>query len=72
MLAGAALLLPTPISFSILAVHYVCVLIKSSDEEAYLTTAHGEVYRDYLARTGGLFPRLNRNGSTAGAAQIRK
>jgi protein-S-isoprenylcysteine O-methyltransferase Ste14 len=72
MLAGAALLLPTPLSFGILAVHYVCVLIKAGDEEAYLATAHGEVYCDYLARTGGLFPRLNRSPSTTGAAQIRK
>ena len=72
MLAGAAFLLPTPVSFGILVVHYVCVLIKAGDEELYLTAAHGEDYRDYLARTGGLFPRLSRGEAAAGAAQIRK
>jgi protein-S-isoprenylcysteine O-methyltransferase Ste14 len=60
MLAGAALLLPTPASFGILVFHYVCVLIKAADEEKYLTTVHGDAYRDYLGRTGGLFPRLTR------------
>jgi protein-S-isoprenylcysteine O-methyltransferase Ste14 len=72
MLAGAALLLPTPVSFGILAVHYVCVLIKARDEEAYLTMAHSQVYRDYLARTGGLFPKWTRGEAAPGAAQIRK
>jgi protein-S-isoprenylcysteine O-methyltransferase Ste14 len=60
MLAGAALLLPTPVSFAMLATHYICVLIKARDEEKYLTSVHGDVYRDFLARTGRLFPRLFR------------
>jgi len=72
MLAGAALLLPTPMSFGILAVHYVCVLIKAGDEEAFLTTAHGSDYRDYVTRTGALFPRLIRSGSPTGVAQTKK
>ena len=58
MLAGAALLLPTAVSFAVLATHYVCVHIKARDEEKYLTRVHGESYRDYLSRTGGLFPRF--------------
>ena len=58
MLAGAALLLPTLLSFVILATHYICVLIKAGDEEKYLTGVHGEAYRGYLSRTGGLFPKL--------------
>jgi protein-S-isoprenylcysteine O-methyltransferase Ste14 len=60
MLAGVALLLPTPASFFILALHCICVLSKAADEEKYLTTVHGEAYRDYLSRTGRLFPRLIR------------
>jgi protein-S-isoprenylcysteine O-methyltransferase Ste14 len=56
MLLGVALLLPTPLSLGILATHCLCVRIKARDEEKYLTTLHGEVYRDYLSRTGGLFP----------------
>lgn len=58
MLIGVALLLPTPLSFIVLATHYVCVLIKVSDEEKYLTSVHGDAYRDYLTRTGSLFPKL--------------
>jgi len=60
MLAGAALLLPTVLSFVILLMHYLCALIKAGDEEKYLTGVHGEAYREYLSRTGGLFPRLMR------------
>jgi protein-S-isoprenylcysteine O-methyltransferase Ste14 len=58
MLAGVALLLPTPLSFVVLLTHYVCVVIKASDEEKYLISVHGEGYRDYLGRTGRLFPKL--------------
>jgi len=60
ILAGVALLLPTPVSIIILGVHLACVLIKSSDEESYLLTAHGIAYRDYLAHTGRLIPKLRR------------
>jgi protein-S-isoprenylcysteine O-methyltransferase Ste14 len=63
MLAGAALLLPTPASIGILAFHCVCVLIKAADEEKYLTTVHGDAYRDYVSVTGRLFPRFTRRRS---------
>ena len=33
MLAGTGLLLPTPISLSILVIHMVCLVVKASDEE---------------------------------------
>ena len=58
MLAGVALLLPTPLTFFILVVHYVCAWLKAVDEEAYLLTVHGTEYRAYLARTGRLFPKI--------------
>jgi protein-S-isoprenylcysteine O-methyltransferase Ste14 len=58
MLAGAALLLPTWLSFGVLAVHLVCALIKAMDEGAYLTTVHGATYTAYMARTGRLVPRI--------------
>jgi protein-S-isoprenylcysteine O-methyltransferase Ste14 len=60
MLAGAALLLPTPASFIILALHCICVLIKAADEEKYLTIVHGDAYRDYVSGTGRLFPKWTR------------
>jgi protein-S-isoprenylcysteine O-methyltransferase Ste14 len=56
MLSGVALLLPTLLSLIILATHYVCARLKAWDEEKYLTKLHGEVYRDYMSHTGGLFP----------------
>jgi protein-S-isoprenylcysteine O-methyltransferase Ste14 len=65
MLAGAALLLPTVVSFATLAAHWTCVLIKAGDEERYLTMVHGAAYRDYLSRTGRLFPRWIRRRSAA-------
>ena len=60
MLLGAALLLPTILSLVILALHLTCIQIKASDEEAYLLGVHGEQYRDYLARSGRLFPKVLR------------
>ena len=58
MLLGAALLLPTLLSVVVIAGHLLCALTKAADEECYLLTVHGDAYRDYLARTGRLFPRL--------------
>jgi protein-S-isoprenylcysteine O-methyltransferase Ste14 len=58
MLAGAALLLPTLLSFAILVLHLICTLIKAVDEENYLKTVHGQTYVDYMARTGRLLPKL--------------
>jgi protein-S-isoprenylcysteine O-methyltransferase Ste14 len=64
MLTGAAMILPTPISFATLAVHYICVRLKAHDEEKYLESVHGRVYREYSSRTGGLFPRLPGRGAS--------
>ena len=58
MLAGAVLLLPTICSVAVLLVHLTFVLIKAKDEEAYLITVHGDAYRDFMARTGRLFPKF--------------
>ncbi|MFO1511784.1 MAG: isoprenylcysteine carboxylmethyltransferase family protein [Verrucomicrobiota bacterium] len=69
MLAGAALLLPTALSFAILAIHLVCALIKAVDEENYLKTVHGQTYTDYMARTGRLIPRLFRRASPLGGSK---
>ena len=58
MLAGGVLLLPTILSCVILLVHLVCVLIKAVDEETYLLSVHDDAYRDFMAKTGRLFPKL--------------
>jgi protein-S-isoprenylcysteine O-methyltransferase Ste14 len=63
MLTGAALLLPTPISFATLVLHYVCAQLKAWDEERYLENVHGRAYREYSSHTGGLFPRLSRGAA---------
>ena len=58
MLAGAFCLLPTVCSLVLLASHLVCVWLKAADEEAYLIATHGEKYREHIARTGRLLPKL--------------
>jgi len=58
MLAGGVLLLPTVLSCAILLVHLVCVLIKALDEETYLLSVHGDVYRDFMTKTGRLLPKF--------------
>jgi len=58
MLAGAALLLPTILSFAILVLHLICALIKAVDEEHYLKAVHGQTYVNYMDRTGRLLPKL--------------
>jgi len=63
MLAGALLLLPTPLSLFILALHFGCVRIKAADEESYLLGQHPEVYGNYLRSTGRLLPKFQRSSS---------
>jgi|GEM_PF-505401 protein-S-isoprenylcysteine O-methyltransferase Ste14 len=58
MIAGAALLLPTPVSLAILVLHFICASIKASDEEAHLIAVFDGEYRDYMTRSGRFFPRL--------------
>ena len=58
MLGGVLLLLPTGLSLLMLGLHALCVRVKAADEEAYLAAVHGQSYRDYVARTGRLVPRL--------------
>lgn len=58
MLIGAFLLLPAGFSLVLVFAHLCCVRIKAADEEAYLLTTLGDEYRQYLARTGRLFPRI--------------
>lgn len=58
MLAGGVLLLPTLLSGAILLLHIVCVLIKAADEETYLRSVHGDAYRQLMARTGRLLPKI--------------
>jgi protein-S-isoprenylcysteine O-methyltransferase Ste14 len=57
MLLGVIFLLPTACSITLLAVHLVCVILKSLDEEAYLLGVHGPEYRGYLSKTGRFLPR---------------
>ncbi len=58
ILFGALLLLPTALSLLTLIIHFVCVSVKAQDEESYLLRIHGEKYREYLSRTGRLFPKF--------------
>lgn len=58
MLIGAFWLLPAGFSLALVFVHLICVRIKAADEEAYLLTTLSDEYRQYLARTGRLLPRV--------------
>jgi protein-S-isoprenylcysteine O-methyltransferase Ste14 len=58
MLLAVIFLLPTACSVILLAVHLVCVILKSLDEEAYLLGVHGSEYQDYLSKTGRFLPRI--------------
>jgi protein-S-isoprenylcysteine O-methyltransferase Ste14 len=58
MLAGTVLLLPTPLSLMVFAIHLLCILAKAADEEDYLRQVHGEEYGSYRLRTGRFFPKL--------------
>jgi len=60
ILFGVALLLPTVLSLLTFGLHLLCVLVKASDEESYLLTAHSQTYSDYVASTGKLLPRRTR------------
>jgi protein-S-isoprenylcysteine O-methyltransferase Ste14 len=75
ILAGAALLLPTPLSLGALALHYLCVRLKAADEERHLGAVHGSAYQGYRAQTGRLLPRSIRGSDSprpdAGAAAPR-
>ena len=71
MLIGAGLLLPTTLSFAIVATHYVCVRLKVRDEELYLERVHGAAYREYCSQTGRLFPRCCRRAAADSAAAGR-
>jgi protein-S-isoprenylcysteine O-methyltransferase Ste14 len=57
MLLGALLLLPTLISFGILALHYLCASIKAKDEEIHLGGVFGAEYAGYRQRTGRFAPK---------------
>lgn len=58
ILLGAACLLPTLLSLLILGLHVICCRIKAKDEEAYLSSVHGETYKEYLSATGRFLPAL--------------
>lgn len=66
ILAGVVLLLPTALSAAIWLVHLLCVWIKAQDEEAHLLRLHGDDYRNYVTRTGRLWPRLFWDNSSRG------
>jgi len=60
ILSGAALVIPTPLSFAALGLHLVCSYTKAFDEERYLLATHPDAYAKYLSRTGRFMPRFHR------------
>jgi len=62
LLVGATLLLPTLFSFALVGIHFLCVLIKALDEEAYLMKVYGSEYAAYLSDTGRFLPKADPPG----------
>lgn len=58
LLMGMVLLIPVPLAILALGVHLGCVAVKAADEENYLDRVHGNIYRDYVSRTGRFLPKL--------------
>jgi protein-S-isoprenylcysteine O-methyltransferase Ste14 len=58
MVVAVGILLPSGLSLAVVAIHFLCVLTKAADEEAYLRNRSGLAYRDYCAQTGAWFPRV--------------
>lgn len=57
MLLGAAFLLPSAVSLTIIVLHFVCASIKATDEEHHLSGVFGTEYSGYLQRTGRFAPK---------------
>lgn len=53
----SAVVVPTAPMLGIAIVHLLLMQLKARHEERHLLRLHGEVYRDYLARTGRFFPK---------------
>jgi protein-S-isoprenylcysteine O-methyltransferase Ste14 len=65
MVAAVSLLLPSALALVMLAIHFLCVVIKAADEEVYLLSRLGQTYQVYCASTGKWLPRLRRRPSPA-------
>jgi protein-S-isoprenylcysteine O-methyltransferase Ste14 len=63
MLVSGLVLIPTLLAVAVLLLHTGCALVKAWDEEAHLLRSYGEVYGEYAARTGMLFPPIWRRTS---------
>jgi len=61
MLLGAALLLPSYLSFALVALHFLCASIKAADEERFLEGLFGDEYCRYMKRTGRFLPGSGRD-----------
>jgi protein-S-isoprenylcysteine O-methyltransferase Ste14 len=59
-LAGYAALLPTTLSFVLLAGAYLGVRVQAAVEEAYLERTYGEAFRTYAGRVGRFLPWIGR------------
>lgn len=60
IVAGYALLLPTALSFALLAGTFVGISRQVQAEEAYLLRTYGDSYRQYARRVGRFLPGLGK------------
>jgi len=60
MLTGYTLLLPTRLSLALLVSAFAGMRAQVLTEEAYLSRAYGDAYREYAGRVGRFVPRIGR------------
>lgn len=58
ILAGVWLLWPTPFLLGLVVLHRILVAVKIRDEENHLERLHGSLYKEYVQRTGSLWPKV--------------
>jgi protein-S-isoprenylcysteine O-methyltransferase Ste14 len=57
LMAGTAVLVPSPLMVGLTFVHATALGAKAAIEERHLIAVHGVGYREYMHRCGRFFPR---------------
>ena len=57
LMAGTALLVPSPLMVCLTLLHISALGAKTAIEERHLLAVYGSSYRDYMSRAGRFFPR---------------
>ena len=58
LMLATVLAIPSPLMLLVAGIHLTLLQLEARREEKYLATCHGEVYIEYLSRTGRFLPRI--------------